>query len=165
MAANKENLYLLQMFAVPEFRPAAAEAAVQMEDSERFLCAGFTELVFTATDRPAEPWPSPYYLVTSAGLHVGLLLKKSGRFSKASSRNVFIPRDAVAVLLTDHESAVDLRSAHDDPLAFLRFSEGLLQFYRPANDPSPINPGYSGRFSARAQMQNFADSFGLPLSS
>jgi hypothetical protein len=165
VSAHDETAFVLGMWAMDEFKNAAAEAVAAMDETERALCAGLAEMVAAGGERPLNvPGKPPYYLVTTAGLHVGVLLKKGGIFSRGEAKNVFIPSSAIRRTNTDHQSATDLLNDAGRQVAFVKFSDIFSrQFVRDRNDAAPPHAGHHGEYSAYGQLQNFARALGVSL--
>src|SRR4051812_10061899 len=99
MPASEEVTWVLGPYVLPDFEAAAGGAVLAIDESERPLCAGIAEMAWaTGTERGLfdEPGKRPFYVVTTAAFHFGVLLKKGGMFSKAASTNRSIPRMLVS---------------------------------------------------------------------
>jgi hypothetical protein len=167
MPANQETTTILTRFAVPEFEAAIAQAHALMDPSERVLCAGMAAVVANENEQPVVNRPSPYYVVTTAGLHYGLLKKKTrDLLVGAIGENRFVPRSAIGRYETDNASAVDLRSDDGELLAGIVFSDALgLQLVRTADDATSILSGHQREVAAIDQLRNVLEALDLPAGS
>jgi hypothetical protein len=160
MAANEETRAILQRFVLPGFDRAIREAAAAMDASERILCAGLVATVSTETESPAAEKPSPYYVVTTAGLYYGIVKKKAVRLSDPVGENRFVPRAEIFTYETDDQAAIDLRATDGQLLAGLIFGDSLgPQLVRSAGDGSPMR---QQDLTAIQQLDNVIRALGLP---
>jgi hypothetical protein len=160
MAANEETQAILSRFVLPGFERAIRELASVMDASERIVCAGLVGTVSTETEQPASDKPSPYYMVTNAGLYFGIVKKKAVRLSDPVGETRFVPRGEIFTYETDDEAAIDLRSADGQLLAGLIFGDSLgPQLVRSAGDGSPLR---QQDLSAIQQLDNVIRALGLP---
>jgi hypothetical protein len=164
MPGSEEAAAILGIWSLPEFKAAVDQAVARMDPSERVLCAGLAGWAASEDERPAADQPSPYYAVTTSGVHYGLLKKKGGFLSKGVTENRFVARDAIVRLKSDFQSAVDVRSAEDDLLVCLMLRDSLgYQFVRSVGDPASMEPRHQQDSGAAEQLRNIADAIGLPL--
>lgn len=156
---------VLRLHSMEEFKIAAAQAVEMASPSERAVCAGNVSLFSPAGENPEQiPGKMPYYVVTTEGIHCGVLVSKKGLFSRGDAKNVFISRERIRSINTDYRSAADLQDERGEQLAFILFSDIFShQFIRSPTDTAPPHPGHYGDYSAAGQIHNVATSLGLSI--
>ena len=133
MPANNECAFIIDVFAdEPYFDEAARQAFEQMDESERPLCAGAPDYVGSPGHHPVVDIPSGYYVVTTMGIHFGVLLKAKGFLSKARSENVFVSRFDIKSFQFDPIGWLELLGSETKRLVAIGFTEDRIsyQFFR-----------------------------------
>jgi hypothetical protein len=123
---------LASSFAINKWSKAFAT----IDDDSETLVAGVAEWILVTTFKHKAELA--YYLVTSAGLHVGQNSSKGGFFGRPPV-DYFLPRESIVGSDTDHQRALDFHLADGtkvimwfaDP--FSQFSDHHLQQGKPAH--------------------------------